>query len=55
MLKTRTMNERDELIKHNIRGRTVNYFLTSETDLNEIKSKSILGDISVVIVLDLLL
>lgn len=49
MLKTRTMNERDELIKHNIRGRTVNYFLTSETDLNEIKSKSILGDISVVI------
>ncbi len=43
------MNEHDELIKHNIRGRTVNYFLTSETDLNGIKSKSILGDISVVI------
>ncbi len=43
------MNDHDELIKHNIRGRTVNYFLTSETDLNEIKSKSIFGDIFVVI------
>ncbi len=43
------MNEQEELIKHNIRGRTVNYFLTSEADLNEIKSKNFFGDIFVVL------
>lgn len=40
------MNEtKNDLIKTIIKGRTVTYYLTSEDDLNNIQSNSILGDI----------
>ncbi len=43
------MNDTDKLVKTEIKGRQVTYYLTTEEDLNNIKSNGVLGDIFAVL------
>lgn len=48
-IKNTHMNDTDKLIKTEIKGRQVTYFLTSVGDLNNLRSNSLLGDIFTVL------